>query len=138
MWLAVKDSLTHRPSSQRWAPGVLLHLCCLSICVSGWLDGFLSLLSLILYWLVCHTHTFESKNDLLYTFTEKHVSSVCLDLLYVCNINKSRQSLHKISRTTYRVVYFYIIRASVDVGTAQVKCDVIGTQKLSNLVRIVS
>ena len=23
-WLAIKDSLTHRPSSQGWAPGVLL------------------------------------------------------------------------------------------------------------------
>ena len=31
-WLAIKDSLTHRLSSQGWAPGVLL-LCC-SVCVS--------------------------------------------------------------------------------------------------------
>ena len=30
-WLAIKDSLTHCPSSQGWAPRVL-HLCC-SVCV---------------------------------------------------------------------------------------------------------
>ena len=30
-WLAIKDCLTHCPSSQNWAPGVLL-LCC-SVCI---------------------------------------------------------------------------------------------------------
>ena len=27
-WLAIKDSLTHHPSSQGWAPRVLLLFCC--------------------------------------------------------------------------------------------------------------
>ena len=27
-WLDIKDSLTHRPSSQGWAPGVLLFVLC--------------------------------------------------------------------------------------------------------------
>ena len=42
-WHAMKDSLTHRPSSQGWAPGVLpffLYKCfvCL-LYVLGWRDG---------------------------------------------------------------------------------------------------
>ena len=32
-WLAVKDSLTHHPSSQGWAPRVLLLCCCVLCCV---------------------------------------------------------------------------------------------------------
>ena len=34
-WPAVKDSLTHRPSSQGWAPSVLLscHVMCICVCV---------------------------------------------------------------------------------------------------------
>ena len=37
-----KRSLTHRPSSQGWAPCVLL-FCCLFVCFMGW--GFLGFLS---------------------------------------------------------------------------------------------
>ena len=41
-WHAIKDSLTHHPSSQGWAPGVLptVYMCkyCLShICI--WIEG---------------------------------------------------------------------------------------------------
>ena len=34
-WLAVKDSLTHRPGYQGWAPSVLLsyHVMCICVCV---------------------------------------------------------------------------------------------------------
>ena len=32
-WLAVKDSLTHRPSSQGWAPRVLLPCCVVLLCI---------------------------------------------------------------------------------------------------------
>ena len=34
-WLAIKDSLTHRPGSQGWAPSVLLscHVMCICVCV---------------------------------------------------------------------------------------------------------
>ena len=34
-WLAIKDSLTHRPGSQGWAPSVLLscHVMCTCVCV---------------------------------------------------------------------------------------------------------
>ena len=31
--LAIKDSLTYRPSSQGWAPGVLLSCCFMCVCV---------------------------------------------------------------------------------------------------------
>ena len=33
IWLAVKDSLTHRPSSQGWAPRVLLPCCVVWCCM---------------------------------------------------------------------------------------------------------
>ena len=60
-WHAIKDSLTHRPSSQGWAPGVLpfyVQVCCLSrVCtrMEGWgvEDDF------FLFWLVCYKHTFH-------------------------------------------------------------------------------
>ena len=32
-WHAIKDSLTHRPSSQGWAPGVLPLCVCMCMCV---------------------------------------------------------------------------------------------------------
>ena len=65
-WLAIKDSLTQRPSSQGWAPGVLL-LCC-SVWVmcfvsvsfvlgkeKGGGDGDIFLFFLqFLFWLVCY------------------------------------------------------------------------------------
>ena len=35
-WLAIKDSLTHRPSSQGWAPSVLLSCHVMCICVYGY------------------------------------------------------------------------------------------------------
>ena len=36
-WHAIKDSLTHRPSSQGWAPGVLpLCVCVCLVFVFGW------------------------------------------------------------------------------------------------------
>ena len=41
-WHAIKDSLTHRPSSQGWAPGVLpfyVQVCCLSR-VCTWMEGW--------------------------------------------------------------------------------------------------
>ena len=41
-WHAIKDSLTHRPSSQGWAPGVLpfyMQVCCLSR-VCTWMEGW--------------------------------------------------------------------------------------------------
>ena len=41
-WHAMKDSLTHRPSSQGWAPGVLPFLYKCFVCllyVLGWRDG---------------------------------------------------------------------------------------------------
>jgi hypothetical protein len=41
-WHAIKDSLTHRPSSQGWAPGVLpfyVQVCCLSS-VCTWMEGW--------------------------------------------------------------------------------------------------
>ena len=41
-WHAIKGSLTHRPSSQGWAPGVLpLCVCmCMCECVFGGLSSF--------------------------------------------------------------------------------------------------
>ena len=48
-WHAIKGSLTHRPSSQGWAPGVLpLCVCvcmyvCVCMCVFGGLSSFLYL-----------------------------------------------------------------------------------------------
>ena len=41
-WHAMKDSLTHRPSSQGWAPGVLPFFYKCFVCllyVLGWRDG---------------------------------------------------------------------------------------------------
>ena len=41
-WHAIKDSLTHRPSSQGWAPSVLpfyVQVCCLSR-VCAWMEGW--------------------------------------------------------------------------------------------------
>ena len=41
-WHAIKDSLTHHPSSQGWAPGVLpfyVQVCCLSR-VCTWMEGW--------------------------------------------------------------------------------------------------
>ena len=41
-WHAIKESLTHRPSSQGWAPGVLpfyVQVCCLSR-VCTWMEGW--------------------------------------------------------------------------------------------------
>ena len=61
-WHAIKDSLTHRPSSQGWEPGVLpfyVQVCCLSR-VCTWMEGdfwfsFFSILS-IGYIIVCYKH----------------------------------------------------------------------------------
>ena len=39
-WHAIKGSLTHRPSSQGWAPGVLPLCVCMCVCVCGGLSGF--------------------------------------------------------------------------------------------------
>ena len=46
-WLAIKDSLTHRPSSQGWAPSVLLscHVMCICVCVFMDILGFVDM-----YW----------------------------------------------------------------------------------------
>ena len=61
-WLAVKDSLTHRPSSQGWAPRVLLPFCgvlsvlcscVLFLCVSE-VEVVIPFLYISL-WLVCYT-----------------------------------------------------------------------------------
>ena len=68
-WHAIKDSLTHRPSSQGWAPGVLpfyVQLCCLSrVCtwMEGWgVEGDFFLFCFI--WLVCYKHTFHGSQYL--------------------------------------------------------------------------
>ena len=59
-WLAVKDSLTHRPSFQGWAPGVLLPCCvvlyvCVCVFVFMWVMGEGgSFLSFLVIWLVCY------------------------------------------------------------------------------------
>ena len=39
-WHAIKGSLTHRPSSQGWPPGVLPLCVCMCVCVCGGLSGF--------------------------------------------------------------------------------------------------
>ena len=41
-WHAMKDSLTHRPSSQGWAPGVLpfLYKCFVLSPVCTWMEGW--------------------------------------------------------------------------------------------------
>ena len=65
-WHAMKDSLTHRPSSQGWAPGVLPFLYKCFVCllyVLGWRDGgrrvatyfFISIIYIL--GLVCYKHT---------------------------------------------------------------------------------
>ena len=65
-WHAMKDSLTHRPSSQGWAPGVLPFLYKCFVCllyVLGWRDGgggwlLTSFFSIIyILGLVCYKHT---------------------------------------------------------------------------------
>ena len=38
-WQAIKDSLTHRPSSQGWAPDVLPFYVQCVVCVLGWRVG---------------------------------------------------------------------------------------------------
>ena len=68
-WLAIKDSLTHRPSSQGWAPSVLLSCHVMRICVCVlygyfgvcglYVGGFYLFISLSIYlsiylWLVCN------------------------------------------------------------------------------------
>ena len=35
-WHTIKGSLTHRPSSQGWAPGVLPLCVCVCVCVYVW------------------------------------------------------------------------------------------------------
>ena len=67
-WHAMKDSLTHRPSSQGWAPGVLpffVQVFCLSP-VCTWMEGWgeeggyllLCFFSIIyILGLVCYKHT---------------------------------------------------------------------------------
>ena len=62
-WHAMKDSLTHHPSSQGWAPGVqtfFVQVFCCLLCVLGWRDGgggggggllLTSLLSFLFYYL---------------------------------------------------------------------------------------
>ena len=60
-WHAIKDSLTHRPSSQGWAPGVLpfyVQVCCLSR-VCTWMEGWGVEDDFFLFWLVCYKHTFH-------------------------------------------------------------------------------
>ena len=65
-WHAIKDSLTHHPSSQGWAPGALpIYVQVLSVSYmyldrgmcGGWylLSFFLS----FLFWLVCYKYTFH-------------------------------------------------------------------------------
>ena len=49
-WLAIKDSLTHRPSSQGWAPGALLPCCVVFLCVVWCVCVFLCLS--VLFWCV--------------------------------------------------------------------------------------
>ena len=66
-WHAMKDSLTHHPSSQGWAPGVLPFLYKCFVCllyVLGWRDGgrrvaiLTSFFSIIyILGLVCYKHT---------------------------------------------------------------------------------
>ena len=61
-WYAIKDSLTHRPSSQGWAPGVLpfyVQVCCLSR-VCTWMEGWGVEGDFFLFWLVCYKHTFHA------------------------------------------------------------------------------
>ena len=54
-WLAIKDSLTHRPSSQGWAPSVLLscHVMCICVCVFidvlGFVDNILEVVFIYLF-----------------------------------------------------------------------------------------
>ena len=64
-WHAMKDSLTHHPSSQGWAPGVFVQVFCLSP-VCTWMEGWgeeggyllLCLFSIIyILGLVCYKHT---------------------------------------------------------------------------------
>ena len=65
-WHAMKDSLTHRPSSQGWAPGVLPFLYSVLFVSSMYLDGGMggggwlltSFFSIIyILGLVCYKHT---------------------------------------------------------------------------------
>ena len=68
-WHAMKDSLTHCPSSQGWAPGVLPFLYKCFVCllyVLGWRDGrggwlLTSFFSIIyILGLVCYEHTIHA------------------------------------------------------------------------------
>ena len=71
----MKDSLTHRPSSQGWAPGVLPFLYKCFVCllyVLEWRDGgrrvaiylLLCLFSIIyILGLVCYKHTIHEENS---------------------------------------------------------------------------
>ena len=74
-WHAMKDSLTHRPSSQGWAPGVLpffVQVFCLSpVCtwMEGWgeeggylLHCFFSIIYIL--GLVCYKHTIHGPLEL--------------------------------------------------------------------------
>ena len=53
-WLAIKDSLTHCPSSQGWAPSALLscHVMCICVCVF-FMDvlGFVDILVVVFIYL---------------------------------------------------------------------------------------
>ena len=79
-WHAMKDSLTHRPSSQGWAPGVLtffVQVFCLSpVCtwMEGWREegGYLLLCFFSIIYilgLVCYKHTIHV---LRHIFTRTH------------------------------------------------------------------
>ena len=117
-WLAIRDSLTHRPSSEGWAPGVLLSCyvwvfvnmvsiddCGFFIslygCFGCWVTSpFFLLMSL---WLVCYTqwfharwglNTWKSNRDcdthtVLYKIPENPIGRVNIRPIVMVNINTS-------------------------------------------------
>ena len=100
-WHAMKDSLTHRPSSQGWAPGVLPFLYKCFVCllyVLGWRDGgrrvaiLTSFFSIIfILGLVCYKHT-------IHVYIVQRYS-ICnnIPLYSVLNIHELRSGMTGIS-----------------------------------------
>ena len=85
-WHAMKNSLTHLPSSQGWAHGVqtfLVQVFCCLLYVLGWRDGCYLLLCFLFYsiiyilGLVCYKHTIHVDKLLIKVNNhEEHVGSV--------------------------------------------------------------